>query len=141
MIAASPRSATPEQRSLHARRVALSSRVSFILLEVIASLALTGILLGVITGLVLTYNRAGDYYMSHHQAQLAAESYVEHLRAGSAVPAGTDRVRFEVRGCPGEGDWSGLTQVTVTASVKTRYGRTPRAANYTLTTYVLEAVP
>ena len=109
-----------------------------LLLEAAAALALTGVLLAVVAGLVVSYNRTGDYFMSHHQAQLAAESYVECLRAGLAEPPRIDRVQYEVQRQPGQGAWSGLTRITVTATVQTHHNR---VACYRLTTYMQEQGP
>lgn len=125
----------PRNRAIKRRWPAVRG---FITLEVLASLALTGILLGVATKLVLTYNRANDHYLARQRAQLAAESYVEYVRAGLAPPQDTDCVRYEATQSPGAGDWKGLTRISVTAFVKTRHGPAPRAARYTAVTYLVE---
>ena len=115
-----------------------SPAAGVIVLELLAALALTGVLLGVVAALVVSYERAGDHFLSHHQAQLAAESYVECLRAGYPTPADTDRIRYEVDRRPGQGAWAGLTRVTVTAVVHTRHRRTAR---FSLVTYLPEERP
>lgn len=115
-----------------------ATAAGLILTEVVVSLALTGALLAVLAGLVIAYHRASDHYLSHHQAQLAAESYVEHLRAGCPPPPEADGVRYEVDRGPGPGAWTGLTRLTVTAVVRSRHRRT---ASYTLTTYLSEGTP
>ncbi len=110
----------------------------FITLEVVGSLALTGILLALMTGLIVSYRQATDYQLSHHQAQLAAESYLDHLRAGRVPPENTEAVTYKVDRQPGQGDWAGLTRYVVKATVATRSNRT---ASCTVTTYVAEASP
>ena len=115
-----------------------TAAAGFILTEVVAALALTGALLAVLASLVVTYHRASDHYLSHHQAQLAAESYVERLRAGCPPPPEGDGVRYEVDQRPGQGAWTGLTRLTVTAVVQGRHRRT---ASHTLTTYLSEGTP
>lgn len=117
---------------------AKSAAPGLILTEVVAALVLTGALLAVLAGLAVAYHRASDHYLSHHQAQLAAESYVERLHAGCPPPPEGDGIRYEVHRHLGQGAWSGLTGVTVTAVVDSRQRRT---ASYTLTTYLSEETP
>ncbi|HUU81902.1 MAG TPA: hypothetical protein VM243_00235 [Phycisphaerae bacterium] len=109
----------------------------FILTEVVAGLVLTGALLAAMAGLVVAHHRASDHYLSHHQAQLAAESYVECVRAGCPPPE-TEGVTYQVGVAAGQGEWTGLTRLTVTAVVQAKQGRT---AGYTLTTYLPEDTP
>ncbi|MCP4246000.1 MAG: hypothetical protein GY778_03030 [bacterium] len=126
------------ERPANDRAAGSGAAASFILTEVVAALALTGALLAVLAALVVTYHRASDHYFSHHQAQLAAESYVERLQADCPPPPEANGIRYEVNHTPGRGAWTGLTRLTVTAMVKTRHRRT---AGYTLTTYLQETAP
>ncbi len=121
------------RRALSRNAGVASCAKGMILLDALAALGLTGVLLAAMAALVISYDRAGDHYMSHHQAQLAAESYVEHVRAGLPAIPDTDRISYHVDRQPGEGDWSGLTRLSVTAEVKSRHRR---AARYTVTTYL-----
>ncbi len=110
-----------------------TQRASFLLLEVLAALALTGALLAVMGAAVIAYDRANDHFWAHHQAQLAAETCIEYLRAGRPVPPPAGGVSYRVERQAGTGPWSGLTRVTVIAEVKTRHGR---SVHYRLSAYL-----
>lgn len=110
-------------------------RAGFVATEVVAAAVLTGILLAALAWSVVTYDRTGDYLMSRHRAQLAAESCLERLRAGLPPPNDADAVQYRVGRQPGQGPWTGLTKVTVTATVSARHQRT---ACFTLTAYLQE---
>ena len=105
-----------------AERLSGSCRPGFLLLEASAALALTGLLIGVVVAVTVAFDRAGDYYTAHHRAQLAAESYLESLRAG-VPPADTDEVRYQITRRPGQGPWRGQIRLTITATVTARHGR------------------
>ena len=114
------------------KRRPTSRHGGFLRVEVSTALVRTGLLIGVVVAATVAYDRALDYYTAHHQAQLAAESYVESLRAGHA-PTGDDKVRYETSRQPGEGPWQGLTRLTVTATVTARHGR---EVSFSLSTYL-----
>ena len=113
----------------------------FMLIEVVTAVLLLGMLLVVIHEFVAAYDAARDHLMTHHQAQLAAEGYVEHIRAGRTPPQNSDHVQYEVHQLPGEGDWAGLTRLTVTASVRSPQARAERRVHFRLTSYLPETGP
>ena len=114
------------------------SRRGVILTEACAAIMLVGLVLGMVSLLLTQYARATDYFLNYRRAQLAAESYVEQMRAGTldvADASFTDEagVTYEVRVTDADGDWRPLRQVHVIAGV---IGKHSRIARYRISTYV-----
>ena len=116
---------------------------AIVLTEAIVSIMLVGLVLGVVSLLLARYARATDHFLNHRRAQLAAESCVERMRAGTLAVADvtfTDEagVDCEIRVTAADETWAPLSQVHITTTVVGRHGRTAR---YTLATYVAAPEP
>ncbi len=110
----------------------------FVLTETCASLALVGLILGVVSLLLSQHGRASDHFLVYRRVQLAAESCVEQMRAGALDSASTNfvdenGVAFDIHVVQPDDQWQPLLFVTVTASSTDRGGRTVK---YALNAYV-----
>lgn len=117
------------------------SRRAFVLLEACVALMLVGMVLAAVSMLIASYARSTDYFLNYRRAQLAAESYVERIRAGAVQPEDAEftdeaNVTLRIRIAPAEGAWAPLRRVEVEARI---VGKHSRVAAYRLATYVAAA--
>lgn len=117
-------------------------RRGWFLTDVMAGLAITMVIGVFFASFSLAYVRARSLHAIERALTAAALGQIERIRAGAAVesmpPAGVlpDGIALATSTAPGEGSWSGLMKVTVTASGQTPGGR-PKTV--TLAAYVREA--
>ena len=101
----------------------------FIILELVVCVTVLGFLLVVFAQLMETYERANQRYAWRQAAAWAADAQLQRYLAGAAFdsvpPEGTipPRVHLATTVQPGEGVWSELDLVTVTARVDLRRQR------------------
>ena len=104
-----------------------------IILELLASLGLMGLLAGVLGLMVVSYQRADDYYMTQRGLQLAVEGQMEAFRAGQPLPdtgstiAVSGKVTVTIEHRPGVGEWNGLVLVEIHATIASRPSRSVTA--------------
>jgi Tfp pilus assembly protein PilV len=108
------------------------------LTEACVSLVLVGMVLSAVSLLLTRHARATDYFLNYRRSQLAAESCVERMRAGTmAVAEGafTDEagVSFEIHTSTADQAWQPLIRVEVTARIVGKHGRT---AHYRINAYM-----
>lgn len=113
------------------------------LTEACVGLALIGVLLGAVSLMLSRQARATDYFLNYRRAELAAQSCVERIRAGTVAMADgtfTDDagVSYEIRTSTADPAWQPLTRVEVTARTVGKYGR---VAHYRLRAYVAPSQP
>ncbi len=116
----------------------LLQRRSVVLLEATVSIMLIGIVLGAVSLLMVRYSRAVDYFLNYRRAQLAAESFIERMRAGelpvaAAIMNDPGGVHCEITVDDGAEIWKELQFVRVTARITGKHGR---VASFRLVTYV-----
>jgi hypothetical protein len=114
------------------------SRRGVILTEAVASLALVGLTLAMVSVLLTQHARATDYFLNYRRAQLAAESCVERMRVGvleatNAVFRDEAGVTCRIRIDEADDNWKPLVRVEVTTEIAGRGGRTAR---YSVATYL-----
>ena len=112
-----------------------------VLLEACISIMLIGLLLTLVSLVLTRYARATDYFLNYRRAQLAAESCVERMRAGTleiedAVFIDNAGINYDIEMSAAEGDWAPLRRVRIRAEATGRHGR---KSGYELTAFV--AVP
>lgn len=113
-------------------------RRGVVFVEACTAIMLLGLVLTMVSVMVTGHARAVDFLVNERRAQLAAESYVERMRAGLVAVADADvteeaGVSYEVRVTEAEGAWRPLVHVAVTARVIGKHGR---IAPYCLSTYL-----
>ncbi len=108
-------------------------RRGVIIIELMASLGLMGLLAVLLGSMMVSYQRADQYYMTQRRLQLAVEGQMEAFRAGqplpdtgSTIPA-LGKVTLTIHHRPGVGEWNGLVFVEIQASTKARGGRSVTA--------------
>ena len=112
-------------------------RPAFTWAETLTALVVMSAVLGVLTVAITSYAGSMNRVFAQQQALLAAESYLEHLRAGLEPPTEIDGIHLDATRQPGSGPWTGLTQVTVTAKLP----NSRRAVGQTLTAYLPKETP
>ena len=115
-----------------------SASRAIVLTEAIVSIMLVGMVLGVVSLLLARYARATDHFLNHRRAQLAAESGIARMRAGTLTVADatfTDDagVEFAIRVTAADEAWAPLRHVQITTTVT---GRHSKKSHYTLAAYV-----
>lgn len=115
-----------------------STRCGVLLTEACVSIMLAGLVLAMVSLLLTRYARSTDYYLNYRRVQLAAESCVERMRAGTLEVADATfsdeaEVTYEVKVSDAGGAWHPLKHVTVTASV---LGKHNRRARYQIHAYL-----
>lgn len=117
------------------------TRRAIVLLEACVAIMLVGMVLFAVSMLIASYAKSTDYFLNYRRAQLAAESYVERIRAGAVPPDDADftdeaNITLRIRTTTAEGNWAPLLRVEVEASI---VGKHSRVAAYKLATYVAVA--
>lgn len=116
----------------------LSRPRGVMLTEACVSLVLVGMVLAAMSLLLTRHARATDYFLNYRRSQLAAESCVERMRAGTmavADAAFTDDagVSYEIRTSTADQAWQPLTRIDVTARIVGKHGR---VAHYRIKAYM-----
>jgi hypothetical protein len=117
---------------------------AFVTLELTVSIVLTGVLLGGISTLAIGYAKASDYFITHRQVQLAAESVLERFRANPATIVEGDSsddatgIEYTVTIADGRQQWTGLSLVTVEARTTARHRR---HVSFTIRSYFARSDP
>lgn len=102
--------------------VAASARRGIINTEMMASIVILMLVAGLLLTMSSAYVRSRGDLMRERVLRLAAQAQLERYRAGVRLdtppPADTlpDGVTLKTTTTPGSGVWTGMTQVTVTAS-------------------------
>ncbi|MBN1346241.1 MAG: hypothetical protein JXQ73_26365 [Phycisphaerae bacterium] len=113
--------------------------------EMATAISLAVVIMGVLFEASSGYVRARERLMIDRQLRAAAESQLERYRAGARLDAPPPPGLLPNRGtlatttAPGTGPWSGMTKVTVTASIVRRERGKPRQYNVLLSGYFQEA--
>ena len=102
------------------------------------SIMLAGLVLAMVSLLLTRYARSTDYYINYRRVQLAAESCVERMRAGTleiadATFSDEAMVNYEIGVSDASSAWQPLKHVTVTVGV---VGKHNRPARYQIVTYL-----
>ena len=104
-------------------------RNGIIIVEALAALAVIVVVTGVLAQISLAYLRSRNDFMLERTLRLAAQAQLDRCRAGvpskTPVPEGLlpPDVQIATAATPGDGPWTGMTRVTVTASGKSLGGR------------------
>ena len=116
-----------------------TQRKAVFIIEATCAMVLLALLLGFVAYLVIGQERLRDHMTAERRLQLAAEGQMERYRAGEPLPDGECHIstphgiQLDVSCEPGQGDWSGLTRVTIMARTPVRHAKT---ASFRLVAYV-----
>jgi len=106
-------------------------RGGVILTEAVVALALLGLVLAATSVVVTRYGRATDRFLNNRRVQLAAESQIEHLRAGTLPLSDTEftddaGITYGIRITHADKPWDPLRLACVTATFTGKHGKVSR---------------
>lgn len=106
-----------------------TGRGGWTLIELIVAIGLLALIAALAADVVFSYRRSRNEALTRQMLVWAASAQLERIAAGAAAdlppPEGVlpEGVSFEVKTGAGEGQWTGLTRVTVTAKTVAGKGR------------------